>query len=64
MSNGMNFWIDFWSWFFFLSLAIFAILAVVVSIGGFFNILSLFKTLTMQRDQEQESTWGKGDDQT
>jgi len=50
----MNFWIDFWSWFFFLSLAIFAVLAVVVSIGGFFDILSLFKTLTMQRDQEQD----------
>jgi hypothetical protein len=52
----MNFWIDLWSWLFFLSLAIFAVVAVVVSIGGFFNILSLFKTLTMQRDQEQEST--------
>ena len=50
----MDFWIDFWSWFFFLSLAIFAVLAVVVSIGGFFDILSLFKTLTMQRDQEQD----------
>ena len=51
----MNFWIDFWSWFFFLSLAVFALLAVVVSIGGFFDIISLFKTLTMQRDQEQDS---------
>ncbi|MHC4173487.1 MAG: hypothetical protein ACYTBX_05945 [Planctomycetota bacterium] len=60
----MNFWIDFWSWFFFLSLAIFAILAVVVSVGGFFNILSLFKTLTMQRDQEQESTRQEDHEQT
>jgi len=59
----MNFWIDFWSWFFFLSLAVFAILAVVVSVGGFFNILSLFKTLMTHRDQA-ESTRGKGDDQT
>jgi hypothetical protein len=45
---------------FFLSLAIFAVVAVVVSIGGFFNMLSLFKTLTMQRDQEQESTRQEG----
>jgi hypothetical protein len=60
----MNFWIDFWSWFFFLSIAIFAVLAVVVSIGGFFNMLSLFKTLTMQRDQEQESTRQEAHEQT
>ena len=42
----MKFWIDFWTFFFFASLAVFAVLAVVVSIGGFFNIRSLFKSLT------------------
>lgn len=42
----MEFWIDFWTIFFFASLAIFACLAVVVSIGGFFDIRSLFKSLT------------------
>ena len=42
----MNFWIDLWTVFFFASLAVFAGLAVVVSIGGFFNIRSLFKSLS------------------
>jgi len=60
----MNFWINFWTIFFIASLVLFAGLAVVVSIGGFFNILSLFKTLTMQRDQEQESTREEGHEQT
>ncbi len=56
----MNFWINFWTIFFIASLVLFAGLAVVVSIGGFFNMLSLFKTLTMQRDQEQASTRQEG----
>jgi hypothetical protein len=60
----MNFWINFWTIFFIASLVLFAGLAVVVSIGGFFNMLSLFKTLTMQRDQEQESTREEGHEQT
>ena len=42
----MDFWISLWKIFFFASLAVFAGLAVVVSIGGFFNILSLFRGLT------------------
>ncbi len=60
----MNFWINFWTIFFIASLVLFAGLAVVVSIGGFFNMLSLFKTLTMQHDQEQESTQEEGHEQT
>ena len=52
----MNFWINFWSIFFFASLAIFAGLAVVVTIGGFFNIRSLFKSLTNRVDQHDEQT--------
>lgn len=51
----MNFWIDFWTVFFFASLAVFAVLAVVVSIGGFFNIRSLFKDLTDRPDPQGES---------
>jgi hypothetical protein len=42
----MDFWIDLWTVFFFASLAVFAGLAVVVSIGGFFNIRSLFRSLS------------------
>ncbi len=60
----MNFWINFWTIIFIVSLILFTVLAVVVSIGGFFNILSLFKTLTMQRDQEQESTRQEAHEQT
>ncbi len=53
----MDFWIKFWSFFFFASLAVFAVLAVVVTIGGFFDIKSLFKSLTAQKndpDSEKE----------
>jgi hypothetical protein len=50
----MNFWISFWSFFFFASLAIFAVLAVVVTIGGFYNIRSLFKNLTKRARQHDD----------
>ena len=52
----MNFWINFWSVFFFASLAIFAVLAVVVTIGGFFNIRSLFKSLTNRAEQDDDQS--------
>ena len=39
-------WESFWSFFFFLSLILFTGLAIVVTIGGFFNIRSLFKDLS------------------
>jgi hypothetical protein len=51
----MKFWIDFWAIFFFASLALFAGLAVVVSIGGFFNIRSLFKSLSERTGQDDDS---------
>jgi hypothetical protein len=60
----MNFWIDFWSWFFFLSLALFAMLVVVVSIGGFFDVLSLLKTLARHRDRQEQSPGVGNDEQT
>ena len=50
----MNFWINFWTAFFIVSLVLFAGLAVVVTIGGFFNIRSLFKNLSGQSDQSQQ----------
>ncbi len=58
----MHFWINFWSIFFFISIAIFAGLAVVVSIGGFFNIRSLFKSLTARAGQQDESS-GQNDNE-
>ena len=50
----MNIWINIWTVFLIVSLVIFAVLAVVVTIGGFFNILSLLKGLS----QEDESQGG------
>ncbi|MCK4294069.1 MAG: hypothetical protein KAY65_12795 [Planctomycetes bacterium] len=50
----MNFWIYFWTGFFLVSLVLFAVLAVVVTIGGFFNIRSLFKSLTERSEQSEE----------
>ncbi|MBL7152378.1 MAG: hypothetical protein ISS79_01575 [Phycisphaerae bacterium] len=50
----MNFWISFWTAFFVASLVLFAALAVVVTIGGFFNIRSLFKRLAERADQSEE----------
>jgi hypothetical protein len=51
----MNFWINFWTVFFIISLVLFAALAVTVTIGGFFNIRSLFKNLTKQSEQSQQT---------
>ncbi|MCJ7675956.1 MAG: hypothetical protein MUO33_12520 [Sedimentisphaerales bacterium] len=56
----MSFWVQFWSWFFFISLALFVILAVVVLVGGFLNIRSLFRTLTKQAGA-QESAGAEAD---
>jgi len=51
----MNFWIYFWSAFFFISLALFIILAVVVLVGGFFNIKSLFRSLSGQKSDADKA---------
>jgi len=53
----MNFWINFWTIFFIASLALFAGMAIVVSIGGFFNIRSLFKSLTERSEQTEEGSY-------
>ena len=50
----MNFWINLWTLFFLLSLALFGALAVIVTIGGFFDIRSLFKSLTAGASQENK----------
>jgi hypothetical protein len=51
----MNFWINLWTLFFFLSLALFGGLAVIVTIGGFFDIRALFKTLTERTGQQEDA---------
>jgi hypothetical protein len=52
----MNFWINFWTVFFIVSLVLFALLAIIVTIGGFFNIRSLFKNLSGRSGQPDEKT--------
>jgi hypothetical protein len=56
----MNFWINFWTFFFFASLILFAGLAVVVLIGGFFDIRSLLKGLTSRSVEQDESSEKEG----
>lgn len=51
----MNFWINLWTIVFFASLAGFTILAIVVSIGGFYDIIALFKGLTAQHKEAEEA---------
>ena len=52
----MEFWIKFWSFFFFASLALFAGLAVVVSIGGFFDIRSMFRSMAEKAAKEKKNS--------
>lgn len=54
----MSFWINFWTIVLIVGLTIFAGLAIVVSIGGVFNIRSLFKSLA---DQHSEPTTDASD---
>ncbi|MCK5269407.1 MAG: hypothetical protein KAJ46_01430 [Sedimentisphaerales bacterium] len=51
----MDFWVTFWSVFFFVSLVVFAGLAVSVTIGGYFNIRSMFRQLSSQHAQQAEN---------
>ena len=46
-------WVKIWTFFFFLSLGIFTALAVIVTVGGFFDIRSLFKDLSEAKGQPQ-----------
>ena len=46
-------WEKFWSFFFFLSLGLFTCLSIVVTIGGFFDIRSLFKDLSEAKERSQ-----------
>ena len=51
----MDFWIKFWTFFFFASLTLFAGLAIVITIGGFFDIRSLFKNLTASHQEQDKA---------
>jgi len=51
----MGFWMDFWTVFFFGSLVLFTGLAVVVTIGGFFDIRSLLKSLSRRKSDNEQN---------
>lgn len=44
----MTFWLWFWTVVLVAGIGVFAVLAVVVAIGGFFDIRSLFKSIESQ----------------
>ena len=48
----MDFWITFWTVLLVLGLTVFAGLAVVVSIGGFFDIKRLFRSFDARHAEE------------
>ncbi len=50
----MAFWVPFWGVVLLIGLFIFAIVAVVVGIGGFFDIRSLFESIDRQHRIEDE----------
>ena len=58
----MNFWINLWTLFFLVSLALFGGLAVIVTIGGFFDIRSLFKSLADRTSQDAQRRGQEEDD--
>jgi hypothetical protein len=49
-------WNIFWIIFFFLSLIIFAAIAILVTIGGFADIRSLFKSIDEHHAEEKDAS--------
>ena len=49
----MAFWVAFWGILLAVSLAIFAGLAVVIAVGGFFDVKALFKSIDAQHAKER-----------
>jgi hypothetical protein len=50
----MEFWIDFWTVVLVGAIGLFALLAVVVTIGGFFDLRRMFRTMAESRDGDAE----------
>jgi len=48
----MEFWLPIWKWTLILGVIAFAVLSVVVIIGGAFDIRSLFRSLAKQHEQQ------------
>jgi hypothetical protein len=56
MEIPLEFWIKFWAGLFFVSLVLFSGMAIVVAIGGFFNIKDMFKALIADHKQHPQQT--------
>lgn len=52
----MDFWTGFWLWFLFLGLLLFLGLAIVVTIGGFFDIRALFHTIHSRQNPPDDAS--------
>lgn len=53
----MDAWATFWGWLFIFVLVVFALLAVVITIGGFFDVKALFKSIDEQSRDDQQPRW-------
>ena len=47
----MDAWAVFWGWLLIVVFGVFALLAVVVTIGGFFDVKALFSNMDRQHDE-------------
>ncbi|MFH1613906.1 MAG: hypothetical protein ABIG61_02325 [Planctomycetota bacterium] len=54
----MVFWIVVWTVLLIIGLAVFAVLAVVVTIGGFFDVRSLFRKIDKQHEEKTSNNRG------
>ena len=50
--ESVSAWATFWGWTLVITLAVFALLAVVVAIGGFFDVRELFRTIDEQHGEQ------------
>lgn len=50
----MNAWASFWGWLFAVSIAFFAILTIVVAIGGAADIRAMFRTIAEQNARHSD----------
>lgn len=48
----MEAWTTFWGWFLIFVLGVFGLLAIVITIGGFFDVKALFRTIDEQHHQQ------------